>query len=282
MPNRISSTAETIAFLRAGAGIPYADALASLSKAETATVAFYRRPDFEIDLERMRKMGSWAALRLHAVIEATRRAGARNILELASGFSPAGLISSEDPRIRYLESDLKPVIQRKRKMAREILGGQRKNLGFMTINALVGGDLERAVRAFFPKEETLTITHEGFLQYLTHEEKRQLSEKIAKVLRERKGTWVTSDIVLQEHFVGAFNTTPYARRIREILAENTGRDMAQLAFASFDEAEEMFQNAGFRVEKYLQLDLAAGLLSQEVLAKHRHLKHQQVWVMRPK
>ena len=102
MYERISSTAKTIAFIRSGLGIPYADDIARLCSTQKATIDFYRRPNFEINLERIRKLSYWAKLRLHSSIAAIRQTEIGNILEIASGFSPAGLIISEDPNVRYL------------------------------------------------------------------------------------------------------------------------------------------------------------------------------------
>ena len=276
---KISPTAETIAFIRGETDIPYARLIARLCNAQEATRQFYRRPDFEIDLSRMKKLAIWAKLRLYAFIEAVKQSEISNILELASGFSPAGLICSQDPTIRYLEIDLPKIVERKKALVQALT--RRDNLVFAPLNVLDFEDL-RLVAFFSFTHGPLAVINEGLLQYFTHDEKFELASNINQILKPRGGVWVTTDIVLKSHLVEAFNASLYTRTMRDILAENTGRDMVELAFDSFEQAEELFGKAGFLVEKHAQLELAGDFISPGDLQNRTHLVHQQIWIMRAK
>lgn len=274
---KISPTAETIAFIRRGLGIPYADDIALLCSAEKATRDFYHRSDFDIDLERMKKLSHWTKLRLYSVIAAIRQSGIQNILEIAAGFSPTGLIISEDSRVTYLETDLPGVVNQKEVIANSITNG-RKNLKFFSTNALNINQLKVAVKEI--QGGPIVIMHEGLWQYLTHEEKFIATTNINELLKYRGGVWITPDIVLRSHLESAFDNNAYLKRVRSVLTENTDRDMVKIAFESYDEAEDLIRSGGFSVEKHTQLELLPDLISSSDITIHKNIQHQQLWIMR--
>ncbi len=286
MYERISPTAEHIAFLRAvnSQHIPYAKVFADLCDAEKETKAFYHRADFDVDLERMKKMAHWATLRYMSLREAVRRTNICNVFELAAGFSPAGFDTvTEDPRMRYLETDLPETIVRRQAMEPLLWKSQKpdERLGLAVVDALNGEQMLAAAKKHFA-QGPLVVVHEGLLQYLTHEEKLQVAKNIATVLRHFGGVWMTSDIVLKAPFVKAFETSDYNRRIQQILAEGTGRDMADLAFDSFAEAEVLLKQAGFTIRKQRQVDLTWYGQEKDLLHQRKNLELQHIWCMKLK
>lgn len=279
----ISPTAATIAWLRSQEGVHYAKKIAELADVEDVTRAFYHDPHFDIDLSRMAKMGPWSVLRLFALQQAILSTGIQNVLEIASGLSPSGLLMSEDhPGMEYLETDLPEMSALKSSIASRIMYNlPRANLSFMAADAMDAGQLKHAADAIM-REGPLAIANEGLMQYLTHEEKRVLAANIRAALEERGGAWITTDIVRKEDFNYAFNVSAYVQNVRDVMAKKTGRDMVGNAFDSFDEAKLLFEECGFTVEMHTQLDMTPDLLTPDALLRHRHLQVQQVWIMRPK
>lgn len=290
---KISGTAETIAYLRSGTLIiSWATAIAKAAEAEEATKRFYHRDDFDIDLVRMKKMQPWVTLRHLSLFGALKKSGLRNVIELASGLSPAGVESmTQEWNViyRWVETDLKETIDKKRAILTHDIKVPRyaleENLFFEALDATDSARMSDIAQKHFPATP-LAVVHEGLLQYLSHEEKLLVASNIRKVLEKHGGVWITTDIVLQEHLLAAFNSSQYMQRVHEILTENTRRDMAKLAFTSFDEAEELFSEAGFSVERMKQMDFpmaaafARGPLHLQRPGRNKNLEHQQIWTMR--
>jgi len=293
---KISGTAETIAFVRGsrkGLALSPVESIAQqiskICNAEEATKRFYQRPDFEVDLERMKKLRPWSLLRLEAIREAVKRSGVENVFELASGFSPAGYATVFDLPVRhinYLETDLPDTIERKRKIIEEMQRpyGPIDSLMHEPVNALDGPQMLEVARKHF-KKGPVAIVHEGLLQYFEVEEKFQIARNIRKVLEEFGGVWITTDIVLRRHLKKEFERSPYMRRIHEIMTENTGRDMVECGFNSYQDAKNIIKLAGFKVEHRTQADLVPVKLSL-ALGRERdtkdltNLAEQQIWAMR--
>ena len=226
-------------------------------------------------------MRHWAIVRFFALKKAVELTGIKNIFELASGLSPAGLLWARDPTVRYLETDLPAMMAEKERIAVEFGSELMVGLFLTSLDVFDVARMHLLADDFF-LGCPVAITHEGLLPYFTHQEKYQLAKNIASVLTKHGGVWITTDISLKENFGRAFQTSPYSKRIHEILTEATGRDMAELAFSSFDEAEDLFRSAGFSVERHTQLELVPGLLTAEELSRSKNLAFQQVWTMRLK
>lgn len=276
----ISSTAHVIAFIRPSARIRYGQEIASASNAEAATKRFYHRDDFDVDITRMVELAPWIRLRFMARQRFARGSGIPLVFEVASGLSPAGLIESSEHVWRYRETDLPEMISYKQEVVRKVTGGQvPKKLSFAPLNPLEPGALKAAVLDFNP-DGPILITCEGLLQYLTREEKHLLAKQIAPVLRDHGGMWVTTDICYAKDFERGYGKNDYSRRIREIMCENTGRDMIECAFENSDDARDLMQEAGLKPDRYTQLSLAGSMLNASDVEKHKNLAHQELWAMR--
>lgn len=277
----ISPTAATIAWLRAQEEVDYAKAIGFQIDLERVVTELYNTPDFDVDLARMRKMGPWAVLRLFALQKAVLSTGITNIIELASGLSPTGLLLSEDhPQLEYLEADLPDMHVLKSGIAAKILAGrERTNLRFMPVDVLRRQQLEAAVHSF-SRAGSVCVANEGLLQYFTHDEKRKLAQSLRSCL-PKGSAWITTDVVRKKDFSRAFSKSSYTERMRQVLADKTGRDMVACAFDSFEEAETLFTECGFVVYPRRQLDLVPKLFPAAVLDRHCNLEVQQVWELRP-
>jgi len=99
---------------------------------------------------------------------------------------------------------------------------------------------------------SLVIVNEGLLMYLGKEEKRQLCQFISKVLRERGGYWITADIYIRR----SMPDDPELEQgdtLKEFLKQHK---VQENMFESFEEATQLFADAGLVLDKEAEPDYA--------------------------
>jgi O-methyltransferase involved in polyketide biosynthesis len=267
----ISPTAKLIAFMRAMSDIPYSREIADMCDAE-ATAKTYSSGNREAILKR----APLAELRFKSLSGILPHVGIDQVLELASGLSPRGLIMTENPEITFVETDLSEMLTEKQEIVSELLGtNQRPNYLFAPANALQPAELRSAAAHF--KAAPVAVIHEGLMPYLNNDEKRQLAESIAGVLDHFSGTWITPDILIKEHHEKRMASSPAQKHI----ATTTGRNMNENLFEDFQDAQKFFEDVGFRIERHRQIDFTPSIhcaVSDPEIAEE--IQKQEIWVMR--
>jgi O-methyltransferase involved in polyketide biosynthesis len=116
-----------------------------------------------------------------------KRSGCRQIIEIASGFSPRGSMASADGSVRYFEVDMPDVIALKQKRLRESAAGgevlERNNF------TLMSGDITRLDFQRFPQARSFIIT-EGLMMYFAREEQLRIWRNIADCINSCGGEYV--------------------------------------------------------------------------------------------
>jgi O-methyltransferase involved in polyketide biosynthesis len=260
---KISLTAKLTAYMRQFTDIPFARDVAELIDARTAFQNLLRdqhlKPD---DL-------TWYApileARYKSISEMIRRSGARQILELASGFTFRGLAMASDPGLNYVETDLEDVTVEKLALILEISGRHhlpaRANLRTLAANALDPGNLAVATENFQAGQH-VAIVHEGLLQYLTSTETEIVARNIHDLLEKFGGVWITPDFSLK---ADAADLSDPQRQFRQIVASATDRTMYNNAFDNSEHMNAYFGRLGFQVEVFNQLYLAPNIVSSDRL-----------------
>jgi hypothetical protein len=273
---KISATAKPLAYIRALAHtpIPYCQRIAELCDAEEAARLFYNG-----DLEPARKRAPLVELRYNSLSGILTSMSCKNILELASGFSPRGLIMTKNPEIRFVETDLREILQKKFCIISELLGPkERPNHRFMSVDALDTDALMVAARQMRAGEQA-TVIHEGLLPYLNLAEKKQLAANIMKLLQIHRGIWITPDILTKQHHEEMIAKSPAAQHI----LKTTGRNLGANLFEDFKSAQDFFIDAGFRVWGWDQMEFVDSIndpsLDEETV---QQMSVQQIWAMSPK
>ncbi len=264
---KISPTAKLAAYMRQFSDIPFAAEIAELVQAREAFEALLHGRDLQpADL-------TWYAplfeVRHKSINAMIRRAGARQVLELASGLSPRGLELTDDPAIRFIETDLPEATAEKRHVLTTLSGTQRftprHNLRIVTADALDHDQLQLAASQNFKSSQRLHIVHEGLLQYLSSSETEQVAHNVHHLLGHFGGAWITPDFSLK---ADAALASDQQKLFQRIVADVTERTLYNNVFENTEHLREYFRHLGFQVEVFNQLYLAPHPVSIERLNLH--------------
>ncbi len=270
---RISPTAKIVAHLRAETDIPYCRQIADMCDVETTSNAFFNDPG---QVESRRALVELRFKSLNAFIH---QLGYKQVLEFATGVAPRGLVLSEDPLMTVIETDLPEILEEKLLIVESLISlAERKNYQLHSANALHAGEIWDAAGLF--EREPLTIVHEGLLQYLGPDERKQLAGNIRSLLQHFGGAWITSDVMVMELFERFYTDTQQTNMLKQVAAA-TGRNTMDNAFADWDAAIRFFAEEGFAVERFKQIDLVPDIRNHvsdpQVLER---IEYEEIWVMR--
>lgn len=276
---KISPTAWLVARQRSFTDIPYAqEFLRELEKIMKETHSADERekldklidPQFSPVIEARYKLAN----------RLLRKSGVRQVLELASGFSPRGLDLTKDPSMEYVEVDLPGVMKEKHIIIDALMVDSdiqpHANLHLEEGDAFSSDDLMRASAIF--KKENVAVINEGFLTYYDLEKKARAAKNIRELLGYFGGIWITPDLSL---FPAG------ARAINAPLKDLTGIDKLKVGFESEDAAREFFESQGFDVESHPFSEVSDELASPRELGFSKEevieiLGPRTVFVMKPR
>lgn len=257
----ISPTAISVAFARTFSDIPYSREIykiLEMEKMNTKSMAEMTPGGFRIPPRRIPMIEA----RYKATNKLLQKTGIKNILEIASGLSPRGLVMTNDKSFNFVELDLPAILKDKEKLIKTILGkngSQRKNLHLFPANAL---DKKKIIKAAeFFTSGPIAIVCEGLLRYLTRAENRQLTKNIHKILSLRGGVWITPDIQTKKDMRIRKESKNNARAVSKI----TKTDIYKNAFLDKEDAFLFFRALGFSIRAYNPLKIAGKLVSPKKL-----------------
>lgn len=277
--DKISDTAKLVAYMRSFSDIPYCSEIAAMCGAESVAKTFHNG-----GIGTMLKRAPLVELRYKSLSGAVAHFKAKQVVELAAGLSPRGLIMTEDPEFAYIETDLPGMIDEKQQIIKRLTAPNRRtNHRMVTANALHLTHLVSAANQLVGNFSPTAIIHEGLLPYLNDYERGRLASNIVGLLTmlsdlfSNGAWWITPDIVTREQHGRTMSVSPAAKRV----AETTQRNLHDNAFEDFADAERFFIGAGFRVERFKQIDfvpnISCAITDQEV---EEQIRTQEIWVMR--
>jgi O-methyltransferase involved in polyketide biosynthesis len=208
------------------------------------------------------------------------------ILEIASGLSPRGLMmTEEDQSLCYVEVDIPAMAENKRRILRNLFDKNKakpqKNLHIEDGDALYKDSLMSAVRYF--ENEPITVVNEGLLRYMSFDQKAVIAKNIHDLLEKFDGVWITSDITVARMLEGRDE----GKLNRKLIQALSGIDVEKNTFKDVEAAAEFFENTGFAIEKHSFLEAIDELASPKNLyisanETRRLLEHAVIFVMRLK
>ncbi len=260
---RISPTAWLVAYQRTLSDIP----LSSEIFHELDALVRQTRSAPEIDGVDALKSSPLAVMweaRFKVVNHVLQACQARQVLEIAAGFSPRGLNLTGDASVTYVEVDLPGLIQDKRRIVETLMAQAkipaRPNFHLAEGNALNLDDLRSATRYF--ADQPLAVIHEGLLAYLDHAQRAALASNVHALLEHFGGVWITPDIDVPLP-AGALGQAAGTLKDRMGQIEAlTGVDVLKNRFENEEAARAFFEGLGFQVAQHSFLEIADQLVSR--------------------
>lgn len=271
----ISYTALGVAYARKFSDIPFCKKIATLCDADN--IPPYIR---QLHLE----LSPYFEGRFKAITNLLKKSGCQNVLELASGFSPRGLIMAGDKTINYIEADLPGMLREKQMLLKTLVAQgaatMPRNLRFFPLNVL-DRDAFVVTANKFPNGP-IAVAHEGLLVYFTHEEKQILANIIHDLLDGRGGVWVTTDILTQ---VDLMKTAPTKKDqdVIRLALKDTGRDYQTNAFVDMEDAKRFFRDLGFAFTIQTLGETAGEIASSHIGLAEERVQNQlslNVWELK--
>jgi O-methyltransferase involved in polyketide biosynthesis len=284
-PSLVSVTARVVAYYRQFSDVPFARDVAARIGADEAMATLAR--EHGLDLRDLAFYAPLFEARYKAVGAAIARAGARQVVELASGFSLRGLAMTRDPAFTYVETDLAGVTGEKARLVADL----RRQYGLadhgnhhLAVADALDADALAAALAPLRRDEPLAVVNEGLIQYISLDELRRLAANVRGVLAGfAGGVWITPDFAFAESTAGI---SPQRMQLRAAIAGVTARDLDRSAFADEAALTAFLAGEGFRATVRSQLDEAGELTSMTTLGLSpeivTHLRPRlRVWTMTP-
>ena len=274
---KISPTAIGIAYARTFTDIPYSREMAEICGADGLAVG---------SKEMHRQMSPFFEGRFKAITNTLEASGIKNILEVAAGVSPRGLIMTRNPEIFYIETDLSDMLRQKEFVLAKLVENGTittpPNLHFAELDVLDGAAFQRVANQF--PEGPIAIEHEGLAVYFNREEKTKLAKNIREVLMRRGGIWITTDILTYEDLERNTPTQELQDEVQKI-NEDTGRDYKDNAFRNLEDAEEFFSNLGFTFVTSTFKEKAGDMVTTTIGLDLKYVEDQissSIWTFRLK
>jgi O-methyltransferase involved in polyketide biosynthesis len=247
--DKISPTALLVAYARQFSDLPYVHEIAQRVQAESALAQFgiplddpSRNPLLPLSALIEARYLAVNQL-LHQWLEA--QAGAGQVIELAAGLLPRGMVMTENPKITYLESDLPAMLEQKQALVQHLVG-VRPNLHYQVIDATASPSQFPLEAPYLDRQRPIAVLCEGLLQYLTFPEKERLCANIRGLLQQFGGVWITPDFTTKLRNQGLQAQNNAIRDLFEAIGRETGRSLHDTGFDNHAQVEEFITAQGFQ------------------------------------
>ena len=258
---KISFTADGVAYRRTFTGIPYSNQIFHFLENNGGMMD----PKEKARADAMPGIIPLFESRYLITDQEPEKSGISQVIELASGLSPRGFTWAHNPMFEYVEVDLPDKMSMKRKVVSE-LHRQQGTSHYSNLHLLDGNviDQESWAGAVINFERApIFVICEGLLRYVNWPDKEKLSELVQRTLSEHGGgTWVTPDIEL----LSDVNATAESRARYDMMAREWGFDVRPNLFEDIDHARRFFESFGFKIELRPHLDVVDQLVSPKRLS----------------
>lgn len=169
--------------------------------------------------------------------------GASQVLELASGLSPRGIIMTQkNPTLQYVELDLPDMAHLKHEVLKQcgvkLLGNLHINSG----SILDEKSIASAMSHFNPRQP-VTVVSEGILGYLSFEEKSVLTQHVHNAIKRSGGYWISNDAPASNGPSRIQRLAKETSKSKLVSTKNFSKD----SFSDLNHFKEFFERHGFTV-----------------------------------
>lgn len=257
--DRISPTALMVAYIRQFTDIPYTRQLSKLSDAQAA-IEELQAQQSPLPPE----LGVLVEARYKAINQVMTQFPTTQILELASGLLPRGMILSQDPNTIFIESDLPAMIHRKQHLVKQLIG-DRPNLHFAAIDVTSQPSQFPLHADYLYPQKPITVICEGLLLYLTFEQKKQVFSNLRELLEVYGGVWITPDLNAKADLARMWRANPTWQRAMQTINRLTETSEAEVLFEDSAHFEQFVYQQGFQMQKHSMLNVLSQLTCLESL-----------------
>ncbi|NEQ10902.1 MAG: hypothetical protein F6K37_34805 [Moorea sp. SIO4E2] len=247
--DNISPTALLVAYARQFTDIPYGQELAQLVNAQ----AFVE----QLQKQQSDKSCEVAVLfegRYKAINQVMAQFQKTQILELASGLLPRGMVMSGNPSTTFIESDLPGMITRKQQLVKQLIG-VRSNLHFIGIDATSQPSQFPIDVDYLDSQQPITVICEGLLLYLTLHQKKQVFANVRELLQVYGGVWITPDLITKEYLSRVRRNSPAWQKLSQTVRGMTATSDTDTIFDNFDQVRQFVREQGFQLQAYNSLNV---------------------------
>ena len=257
--DKISPTALMVAHVRQFTDIPYSKEIAQLVNAQAVVEQL-----LENSSNRPVEVGVYIEGRYKFINKLIAQSQATQIIELASGLQPRGMIMTENPDIIFVESDLPGILTQKQELVQKLIGN-RPNYKFIPINVTSVPSQFPLDANYLNTQKPVVITCEGLMMYLTSAEKQLVFKNIREMLEIYGGMWITSDFNSKTEIENIRKISPSLQHFTQIASNITGRNLDDYLFHNFDHVKQFASEQGFDIESYSKVDILNELTCLEPL-----------------
>ncbi|MBD2773602.1 class I SAM-dependent methyltransferase [Iningainema tapete] len=257
--DKIILTAFMVSKARQFTDIPYAQELAQLVEQGLIELPEPQNQDKSVLLTVR------VEARYKAINQLTAQYQIPQILELASGLLPRGMLMSGNPNITFIESDLPAMISCKQQIVQQLVG-ERPNLHFLEIDATSRPSQFLKSAVALKSGQQVMILCEGLLTHLSMAEKQLVCANVREMLQSYGGVWITPDFIDTASLTRSLQDDPHLQKLLLQTAKNlTGRSLVDNNFATQEAARQFAYEQGFRVVEYSMLNVIDQLSCLEIL-----------------
>lgn len=255
--DKISPTALLVAYARSFTNIAYTKQLSELVNAQSVVEELLAQK-----LEQVPEIAVLIESRYRSINQVI--AEPKQLIELASGLLPRGMIMSEDANVTFIETDLPLMIQQKVSLVKTLVS-DRPNLHFIPVDVTAASNQLAACQQYLNPSQPLTILSEGLLMYLSHGQKQQVFTNIQELLQLYGGVWVTSDFVTVTAINRRKQISPSLGQISQMVSRLSDRPIGDTYFQDLDQIDDFIHTQGFKCDRIPVLSLINELTCLEPL-----------------
>ena len=179
-----------------------------------------------------------------------RKSGCRNVLDIACGYSPRGMLLAREG-FHYVGADLPAVVDD----LRDAVAGL--GLEYLTYRAVDATNFESLLDAIKPLDGPVCVVVEGLSMYLNRMEAKTVRDNIARLIREREGScYITTDPGNGYLFNEVINATQPQRLVLPTFGmlftmynwASNGGITTETEKRPLEEDVRMFEESGFHVD----------------------------------
>lgn len=291
--NPTANTAITTLIMLANAG--YEKALAILEKMGVEKEKIFHGVDPSDMVNRPSDIVR--ELRYVALNRTIEETGLSVLMDLPCGYTPK-VFEFTEKGMQYIGCDLPAVINDFSPIIASMTDDeQKKNIDFQVVDVT---NYESMKAAADKARGPVCIATEGLSVYLSPEEKKQLSSNIWRILAEKGGCWLSSDVETFEYYMAVYKAVAGDRAMELLLASRKGfggqadtdihKNVSQSVnhadgkiVVDYEKINARYRARGFLVEKIpyyredIELRLFDSMTDAEIEKLKENMKHVNVW-----